>query len=156
MRGTTAALGMALLLCACGSGVGNDSPVRARSALSMGEKVTFPNGETVQVHGYVADVPSEGAGAAAGATRSFAVVDVEACAGLDGVASAEAAKFGLEMPDGGRVAPAAVIAKEPPLRTPSAPGECSRGTITYEVGSGQRPAAVSLLVAERTVRWKVG
>jgi hypothetical protein len=119
--------------------------------------VTFPNGETVQVNGYEAGVrPEAAAGAPSGATGSFSLVDAEVCAGLDGVATAEAAAFGLEMPDGSRVAPAPVNAKEPPLRKPSTPGECSRGTITYEVGPGLQPAAVSYVAAGRTVRWTVG
>ena len=154
----TAAVGLALALvvAACGDEDRTDSAVRARSALAMGEKVTLSNGETVQVHGYEAEVrPEAAAGALADAGRSYAVVDVEACAGADGGATAEAARFELEMPDGSRIAPAPVVAREPALRALGAPGECSRGTITYEVAPGQRPRAVSFLAAQSTVRWQV-
>lgn len=158
MRRTMAAAGVALLFGACGGdGGGTDSAVRARSTLAMGEKATFANGETVQVNGYEGDVrPEAAAGGPAGAGRSFSVVEVEACAGSDGRATAEAGKFQLEMPDGTRVPPATVNAKEPPLRTPAAPGECSRGTITYEVDRGPPPQAVSFQAAQSAVRWRVG
>lgn len=156
MRRTMAAAGVVLLLGACG-GDRTGSAVRARSALDMGEKATFPNGETVQVHGYQPVVrPDTTLATPSDAGGSFSVVEVEACAGTDGAASAEAGRFRLEMPDGRRIDPSSVTAKEPPFRKPGAPGECNRGAITYEVGPGQRPAAVSFLAGDTTVRWRVG
>jgi hypothetical protein len=158
MRRTVAAVGLALVLVvtACGGEDRTDSAVRARSALGMGEKVTFPNGETVQVHSFEAEVrPDAAGGAPAGAGRSYAVVDVEACAGTEGGATAEAGKFELEMPDGTRIPPVPVVAREPALRAPGAPGQCNRGTVTYELGSGLRPRAVAFLGPQAAVRWQV-
>ena len=156
MRRTMAAAGVVLLLGACGSGRDETDSVRARSALDLGEKATFPDGETVAVHGYEAGVrPDATLGGAPDATGSFSVVDVEACAGTAGGATAEAGRFRLELPDGSQVAPASVAAEEPSLRTPGASGECNRGTVTFEVGPGARPEAVAYLAAGTTIRWRV-
>lgn len=153
---TVAAVGALLLVGACGSGGdgAEEGSVRARPALALGEKVTLANGETVALHGYQGSVRPEGAGP--GDPRSFSVIDVEACAGLDGRSIAEPGRFELEMADGSRIAAASVVAKPPPLGPPTTPGQCSRGTVSYEVDPARNPAAVSFATGESAVRWRVG
>ena len=53
MKRTVAAVGLSLLLAACGSegGGGEEPSVRARSTLGLGETVTLASGESVQVRG---------------------------------------------------------------------------------------------------------
>ena len=153
---TVAAVGALVLAGAwgCGGDGTGEGSVRARSTLAMGEKVTLANGETVAVHGYQSGVRPEETGAADGPT--FGVIDVEACAGADGRSGAEVGRFQLELADGGGIPPAPVAAKQPPLVPPTGPGQCRRGTVSYEVGPGRRPTAVSFAGSGTTVRWAVG
>ena len=158
MKGTVAAVGLSLLLAACGSegGGGQELSVRARPTLGLGETVTLASGESVQVRGYQAGVRPERHGPDGGDVRTFAVIDVEACADGDGRSGAEPARFHLEMADNSRVSPVPIVAREPALRLPTSPGECTRGTISYELQAGRNPVAVSFAAtADTTVRWRV-
>ncbi len=79
--------------------------------------------------------------------KVFAVADVEACAGPDGVASGpgvQVLQFQLAFADGTTGGVSLVDAQDPPLSHVASvpPGGCVRGTLTFEVAPGARPVGV--------------
>jgi Domain of unknown function (DUF4352) len=110
---------------------------------SVGDKVTYDDGASVQVFSYEQPAalpefvePSPG--------TEFALIDVEVCAGSNAEAGYNPLGFALQTPDNRQYPSSYGSSREPPLAsgTIRPGGGCVRGWVTIEAPSGARPAFV--------------
>jgi hypothetical protein len=123
----------------------------------IGQRAILPDGATVQVHGYSADITPSNPFSRPRPGSSFAVVDAEGCSGPSQTPGGllNPFFFHLEMP-GSATIQAGIPVKDPALNVAGlAPGVCSRGFVTFEVPADTSPTTVVYGIPAASVRWTV-
>lgn len=133
------------------------APPDSLGTFVVGERAPFPNGESLQVHGYSVDMTPSNPFSKPREGWTFAAVDVEGCSGpspTPGSTLLNPFFFQLVLVDGTSL-PAGIPVFEPALTVSAAERErCERGYVTFEQPAGIRAAAV--LYANRSaVRWTI-
>jgi hypothetical protein len=123
----------------------------------VGQKATLPDGDTVQVYAYAANITPSNQFSKPRPGAAFATVDAEACSGPSPTPGGllNPFFFHLEVPGSDSI-PAGIPVKDPALNvTGLAPGACSRGFVTFEVPSDKTPSTVVYGIPVGSVRWSI-
>lgn len=123
-------------------------------AFHVGEAVELPSGNRLTVRA-IGEYTSGNEFVKPDPGKRFMAIDVEGCAEKS-AASLNPFFFELQMPDHTRIEMSLMGDAEPALHdTDIAVGDCVRGMVTYEVPTGQTPAAV-FFDGSTQVKWLVG
>ncbi|HTJ73860.1 MAG TPA: hypothetical protein VL337_00705 [Acidimicrobiales bacterium] len=154
-------------LAGCSSGTPKTAPAPATAPTTVvgplvgtfpvGQKATLPDGDTVQVYAYSANVTPSNQFSKPRPGAAFATVDAEACSGPSPTPGGllNPFFFHLEVP-GSETIPAGIPVKDPALNVAGlAPGACSRGFVTFEVPTDKTPSTVVYGIPAGSVRWSI-
>jgi hypothetical protein len=121
---------------------------------TIGAKVSYTDGSSVQAFAYVANVVSSNQFEQPRAGNLYSAADVQICAG-QAVEHANPASFELAMTDNTR-AQETIAVKEPALHlTDVAPGDCVRGFVTFETPAATPVGFLVYTGSRIPTKWRI-